>query len=171
MTIHSSKGIVLTTKGEEYAAQVREIAELMGAGQWVIGVTENALAARWKITNKCVRERSAEARRLVAHAYGDIEDIRARVLVQLDGIAGEVRHKEPRTAVAALMGIASIAGLVQRDKPGSMGESTAKRHLSPAERLAEIERIRAALTQAEEQARAEMVAVDVPLLPTGTPED
>ena len=157
---------------DEVIEQTREIAELMALGQWVLGVTENELARKWDLTISSVRSRAAEARRLVSHAYGDLEDLRGRVLAQLDGIAGETRRKEPRTAVAALLGIAAVAGLLITERRDHGLRQGAK--LSPAERRVEIARIRAQLDDADAQALAEMGTVDaviVPQLDAGTPDE
>ena len=144
---------------ETVVAQTREIAELMGLGQWVIGVTENQLSERWGLSVPVIRTRAAEARRLVSHAYGDLEDLRGRVLQQLEGIAGETRKKEPRTAVSALLGIAAVAGLVVTHRQDTRPEKPNTK-LTPAERRVEIARIRAQLDEADAIALAELNTVD-----------
>lgn len=156
---------------ETMVVQTREIAELMGLGQWILGVTEHELAARWGISRGAVRQRAAEARRLVQHAYGDTEDLKARIAAQLEGIASETRRKEPRTAVAALLGLATVVGVINR---GEMREaSIPKRTLSPQEKRVEIAKIRAALDEADAQALAELGGIVdvVPELPSGTPDE
>ncbi len=153
---------------EEIIEQTREISELMALGQWVLGVTEKELARQWGINVSGVRSRAAEARRLICHAYGNTDDLRGMVLAQLDGIAGETRKKEPRTAVSALLGIAAITGIIvtkhvdMRERPGST-------KLSPAERRAEIARIRLQLDEADAIALAELNTVDA--LPEPNSED
>ncbi len=155
---------------EEVVEQTREIAELLALGQWVLGVTENEMARKWGVSVPVVRNRAAEARRLVSHAYGDLEDLRGRVLAQLDGIAGETRRKEPRTAVSALMGIAAVAGLVVTHRADTR-EQRPNTKLSPAERRVEIARIRAQLDGADAIALQEMNTLDVvPNHDDGTPE-
>ncbi len=148
------------TPSDEKAEQIREIAELMSLGQWQLGVTESALATRWHLGISAIRERAAEARRLVAGAFGDLDDLRGNVLAQLSGIAGEQRTKEPRTAVSALMGIAAVAGLIVTGRDPTR-EPRGNKVLSPAERRAEIARIRAQLDEADALALAEMNAVEV----------
>ncbi len=156
------------TPSDVIVEQTREISELLALGQWVMGVTENEMARKWGVSVAVVRNRAAEARRLVSHAYGDLEDLRGRVLAQLDGIAGETRKKEPRTAVSALMGIAAVAGLVVTHRQ-DMREQRPNTKLSPAERRVEIARIRAQLDEADAIALQEMNTVDVvPVLPDGT---
>lgn len=154
---------------DEVIAQVREISELMGLGQWVLGQTEHDCATRWNVSIVVVRRRAAEARRLVAHAYGDTDDLRARILVQLDGIASETRKREPRTAVSALQAMAAITGLVMTGRGNSAPERPRSK-LSPAERLVEIARIQAQLDEAANEARAELGTLDVPVLSDGTPD-
>ncbi len=139
--------------------QTREISELMALGQWQLGVTEHEVARRWGVEVHTVRQRAAEARRLVSHAYGDLEDLRGRVLAQLDGIAGETRKKEPRVAVQALMGLAAVAGLVVTHR-NDYREQKPTTKLSPAERRLEIARIRAQLDEADALALAELNTVD-----------
>ncbi len=154
---------------EQVIEQIREIAELMSLGQWQLGVTENLLAQRWGITVSSIRNRAAEARRLVAGAFGDTDDLRGNVLAQLSGIAGEQRTKEPRTAVSALMGIAAVAGLIVTGRDPTR-EPRGNKTLSPSERRAEIARIRAQLDEADALALAEMNAIDVvPDSEDGTP--
>ncbi len=146
-------------------AQVRDIAKLMGAGQWIIGVTEHDKAEEWGVELQVVRRRAAEARRLVAHAFGNIEDLRTDVLSQLAGIAGEQRTKEPRTAVAALLGIAAVTGIIVTHRVDTRDVKVSK-NLSPTQRRAEIARIRAQLDQADADAAADEQAegntIDVP---------
>ncbi len=135
-----------------------------------MGVTENELASRWGLSVGAIRERAAEARRLVSHAYGDLEDLRGRVLAQLDGIAGETRKKEPRVAVQALMGLAAVAGLVVTHRNDYRDQKPTTK-LSPAERRLEIARIRAQLDEADAIALSEFNTVDVvPLPDDGTPD-
>ena len=155
---------------EEITEQIREIAELMSLGQWVLSVTENEMARKWSVTVSSVRSRAAEARRLVQHAYGDTEDLRSRVLAQLEGIAGETRRKEPRTAVSALLGVAAVAGLIVTQRHDTR-EQKPNSKLSPAERRVEIARIRAQLDEADAIAIAELSTIDVPLLDPGTPDE
>ena len=155
---------------QEVVLQTREIAELIGLGQWVRGVTEHEFAAKHRLSIAAVRERAAEARRLVQHAYGDTEDLRASLLAQLEGIAGETRRKEPRTAVAALLGVAAIAGLTTMGRGEERG-TRASKPLPPAERLAEITRIEASLAEAKAQALSELATIDVPNEGPGTPSE
>ncbi len=155
---------------EVVVEQTREIAELMSLGQWVIAVTENEMARKWGVSVAVVRNRAAEARRLVQHAFGDTEDLRARVLAQLEGIAGEQRKLEPRTAVSALLGVAAVAGLIVTQRADTR-EQRPNTKLSPAERRVEIARIRAQLDEADAIALAELNTVDVvPVLTDGTLE-
>ena len=146
------------TDAATVADQVREVATLMASGLWVVGVTENEIANKWNVGVATVRDRAAEARRLVGHAFGDLEELRGLVLAQLQGIAIETRKFEPRTAVAALMAIANVAGLVVTKHVDTrpQGASSGK-HLTPTEKRAEIARIRAALDEAEETAAAEEI--------------
>ncbi len=154
----------------EVVEQTREISELMALGQWVLAVSEKDCAARWGVSIGVVRQRAAEARRLVSHAYGDLEDLRGRVLAQLDGIAGETRKKEPRTAVSALLGIAAVAGLIVTQR-GDTREQRPTSKLTPAARRIEIARIRQQLDEADAQALAELNTVDVvPSEEPGTPD-
>ncbi len=128
------------------------------------------MSRKWGVSIAVVRQRAAEARRLVSHAYGDLEDLRGRVLAQLDGIAGETRRKEPRTAVSALMGIAAVAGLVVTHRADTR-EQRPNTKLSPAERRVEIARIRAQLDEADAIALQEMNTLDVvPNEDDGTPD-
>ncbi len=168
----------LARAGEKYSSeeiieQIREISELMALGQWALGVTEKEMARKWEVTVSSVRSRAAEARRLICHAYGNTDDLRGMIAAQLDGISGECRRKEPRTAVAALLGLAAITGILvtkhndSRDRP-------AVSKLSPAERRLEIARIRAQLDEADAIALAELNTVDVeavvPDSDDGTPD-
>ncbi len=147
------------TDAAQVIVQVREAAELMASGQWVPGQTEHAFAAKHGLSIAAVRDRAAEARRLVAGAI-DLEELRGLVLAQLDGIAGECRQKDPRVAVSALLAMAQIAGLVvTRHVDTRIAKPT--KQLPPAERLAEIEKIRGQLLEAEEEARRELETVDV----------
>ncbi len=139
------------------AAQIREIAGLIGKGKWVIGQTEHKMALRWGLGISAIRERAAEARRLVEFAFGSTEDLRADVLAQLAGIAGEMRRKEPRTAVTALMGIAAITGLVVTHRADYRDAAISKK-LPPQERIAEATRIRAQLDQVVIEAEAELAS-------------
>lgn len=148
----------LRTDAATVAEQVRQIASLMASGAWIVGVTENSLAHEWKIGIGSIRDRASEARRLVAHAYGDISDLRGSILLQLDTIARDTRKNEPRTAVSALVAIANIAGLIAR--AGDRATATIAKTLTPAERLAEIARIRTALNEAEAEAQRELATVD-----------
>ncbi len=156
---------------EVVVEQTREIAELMSLGQWVIATTEHEMARKWGVSIAVVRTRAAEARRLVQHSFGDLEDLRGRVLAQLEGIAGETRRKEPRTAVSALLGVAAVAGLIVTQRQDTR-EQRGNTKLSPAERRVEIARIRAQLDEADAIALAELNTVDVvPLLDPGTPDE
>ncbi len=155
---------------EEVIEQIREVAELMSAGQWQLGATERDLAARWGISVSSIRNRASEARRLICHAYGNTDDLRGMVLAQLDGIAGETRKKEPRTAVSALLGIAAITGLVVSPRSDARQDRAVSK-LSPQARLEEITRIEAQLADARAQALLEMNTVDVVPDPgDGTPD-
>ncbi len=162
------------TPADVVVEQTREISELLALGQWQLGVTEHEMARKWGCSVAVVRNRAAEARRLVSHAYGDLEDLRGRVLAQLDGIASETRRKEPRTAVSALLGIAAVAGLVVTHRSDTRDQRPTSK-LSPKERRLEIARIRAQLDEADAQAIADERAIDVsaevvPDLEDGTPE-
>ena len=170
MTVKGALARVYQCNSQEVVAQVREIAELIGLGQWVRGVTEHEFAARHNLGIAAVRDRAAEARRLVQHAYGDTEDLRAAFLAQLEGIASETRRKEPRTAVAAILGAAAIAGLTTMGRGEERGMRASK-PLPPAERLAEITRIEASLAEAKAQALSELATIDVPNEASGTPSE
>ena len=147
---------------DEYVAQVRDIAELIGKGEWIIGVTEHEKVKLWGVDISSVRRRAAEARRLVQEAFGNTEDLRADVLAQLHGIAGEQRKHEPRTAVAALLGIAQITGIIVTRHVDSRSTHGGK-PTTPEERIAEIDRIEAQLADARAQALAELGTVDMPV--------
>ncbi len=158
------------TPSDVKVEQIREIAELMSLGQWQLGVTENLLATRWGLGVGAIRERAAEARRLVAGSFGDLEDLRGNVLAQLSGIAGEQRTKEPRTAVSALMGIAAVAGLIVTGRDPTR-DRTPDKQRTPAERRVEIARIRAQLDEADAIAVAEMGTIDVVLPVSSDPDE
>lgn len=142
-------------------AQVTEISELMAGGRWIRGRTERKIALKWGVAVNVVQNRAAEARRLVQHAYTNLEELRGLILAQLEGIAVEQRRKEARTAVAALTSIAQIAGLIVTRHTDTRPLGPDKR-LSPEQRREEIARIRAQLDEADALAVADMQALDVP---------
>lgn len=144
------------TEADVIVAQTREIADLMARGRWIRGITELQKCEEWGITVTAIRDRSAEARRLVQHAYGDLSDLRDRFLAQLDTIAGETARTEPRVAVQAIMGAAQIAGVIvtrHQDGRNALPRGSAG---TPEERRAEIARIRQQLDEADALAIAEM---------------
>lgn len=151
---------------DDYVAQVRDIAEMIGKGAWILGVTEHEKALEWGVGVSAVRARAAEARRLVQNSFGSTEDLRAGIMAQLEGIAGEQRHKEARTAVAALQALATIAGIV----PTRYGDARTPgtKALTAEARRAEITRIRAQLDEADAALALEEGTVDVPSEGDGT---
>ncbi len=152
-------------------AQIREIAALISKGRWIVGVTEHKMAVKWNVSVGAIRQRASEARRLVQNSFGDLEDLRTDVLAQLAGIAQEQRRKEPRTAVAALLGVAAVTGLIVTHRVDTRDAKPGK-HLSPADRRAEIARIRAQLDEADEDARRELEGtIDVPFEGPGTTDE
>lgn len=142
------------TDAQTMVVQTREIAKLISNGKWLPGITEQDFAEKYGLSIGSVRDRAAEARRLVQESFGNLDDLRADVLSQLSGIAREVRKKEPRTAVAALQTIAAVTGLIVTHRVNH----EARRNLSPEQRREEIQRIRAQLDEAEKE-------IDLPLLP------
>jgi hypothetical protein len=151
---------------DEYVAQVRDIAERIAKGTWVLAVTEQEKALEWGVDISSVRRRAAEARRLVESAFGDLSDLRTDICAQLSGIAGEQRHKEARTAVSALVALATITGVMPTRYADTRAPSA--KALTAEARRAEINRIRAQLDEADAALALEEGTVDVPSEGDGT---
>jgi len=91
--------------------RVQRFIDLMLDGSYVDGRSPQDEAKRMGISVNEAQRNASEASRYIRRACGSPEDIKSRLLVQLELIAKRTKDKRPRAAVAAIREIGTILGL------------------------------------------------------------
>jgi hypothetical protein len=108
----TKRGAITRTHGTvRKADRVGAFIKLMLSGQYIDGRTPREKASEFGVSVSCAQKDAAEASRYVTRACGSVEAIRARLVVQLQGIAQQTSAERPRAAVAAIKEQAIILGL------------------------------------------------------------
>lgn len=110
----------------------------MAAGQWVSRQSLVQVGAEFGVEPSTVERWATNASRIIrASVSGQLEDVRARMLVTLEGVIAEARAaKKHKEAIQAVDTYARLLGLmVQKHELKHMSEEEADRLLAEAAKL------------------------------------